>query len=121
MGVPIPRLGVELEPQLPTYATVTGTWDPSCVCDLHHSSRCHQIPNPLSEARDQTLVFFFFFQFYFILFHFLITQMNLSHLYQTLVFMVTSWICFCCATTVTPNGVYFKTIFVAQLCFDARL
>ena len=26
-------------------------WDPSCVCDLHHSSRHCQIPNPLGEAR----------------------------------------------------------------------
>ena len=26
--------------------------DPSCVCDLHHSSRQHQIIHPLSEARD---------------------------------------------------------------------
>ena len=24
------------------------------VCDLHHSSLQRQIPNPLSEARDQT-------------------------------------------------------------------
>ena len=37
-------------------ATATGlhhsTPDLSCVCDLHHSSRQHQILNPLSEARD---------------------------------------------------------------------
>ena len=26
--------------------------NPSCVCNLHHSSRQHQILNPLSEARD---------------------------------------------------------------------
>ena len=26
--------------------------DPSCVCDLHHSSWQHRILNPLSEARD---------------------------------------------------------------------
>ena len=26
--------------------------DPSCVCDLHHSSRQRQILNPLSEARE---------------------------------------------------------------------
>ena len=29
----------------------TATWDPSC-CNLHHRSWQHQIPNPLSEARD---------------------------------------------------------------------
>ena len=28
--------------------------DPSTICDLYHSSRQHQILNPLSEARDQT-------------------------------------------------------------------
>ena len=35
-----------------TRATATG--DPSCICDLHHSSRQQRILNPLSEARDQT-------------------------------------------------------------------
>ena len=30
--------------------------DPSCICNLHCSSRQHQISNPLSEARDQTHV-----------------------------------------------------------------
>ena len=28
--------------------------DPSCICDLHHSSRPRWILNPLIEARDQT-------------------------------------------------------------------
>ena len=28
--------------------------DPSPICNLHHSSRQHRIPNLLSEARDQT-------------------------------------------------------------------
>ena len=50
----VPRLGVELELQLPAYTTDTAMQDPSCVCDLHYSSQQHQIPNPLSEARDQT-------------------------------------------------------------------
>ena len=44
--------GVQSEPQPPAYATGTATWDPSCLCDLHHSSRQHWILNPLSEARD---------------------------------------------------------------------
>ena len=33
-------------------AYATATPDPSCICDLHHSSEQHQIFNPLSEARD---------------------------------------------------------------------
>ena len=51
-----PRLGVELELQLPAYTTATATQDPSCVCDLHHGSQQHQILNPLSKARDRTCV-----------------------------------------------------------------
>ena len=50
----IPRPGVKLELWLPAYATATATQDPSCICDLHHSSQQHQILNPLSEARDRT-------------------------------------------------------------------
>ena len=34
----VPRLGVEWELQVPAYATATEIPDPSCVCDLHHSS-----------------------------------------------------------------------------------
>ena len=44
---------MESESQLPAY---TSKWDLSCTCDLHHSSRQRRILNPLSEARDQTLV-----------------------------------------------------------------
>ena len=47
----VPRVGVEMELQLLAYTTVTATWDPSHVCDLHHSSWQRQILNPLSEAR----------------------------------------------------------------------
>ena len=65
----VPRLGVELELQLPAYTTATATRDPSHVCDLHHSSWQQQIPDPLREARDQTGIL-----------------------------EDTSWICFCCAT-----------------------
>ena len=50
----VPRLGVQLERQLPAYATATATRDPSHICDLHYSSRQHQILNPLSEAEDRT-------------------------------------------------------------------
>ena len=52
----VPRLGVELELQLPAYTSGTAMQDPSRVCDLHHSSQQHQILNPLSEARDRTLI-----------------------------------------------------------------
>ena len=50
----IPRLGVESDLQL--LATATATWDPSHVCDLHHSSWQHRILNPLNEAWDQSCV-----------------------------------------------------------------
>ena len=46
----VPRLGVKSELQLQAYTTTTATWDPSCVCNLHSSSRQHWIPNPLSKA-----------------------------------------------------------------------
>ena len=50
----IPRLGVELELQLP--ATATAVPEPSRVCDLHHSSWQGRILNPLSEARYRTYI-----------------------------------------------------------------
>ena len=53
----VPKLGVELELQLPAYTTARATPDLSCICDIQHSSRQHQILNPLSRARDQTHVF----------------------------------------------------------------
>ena len=52
----VPRLGVKLDLQLPVYTTATATRDLSHICDLHHSSQQHWIPNPLSEARDWTCV-----------------------------------------------------------------
>ena len=48
----VPRLGVESELQLSAYTTATATWDPSHICDLHHSSQQCQILNPQSQARD---------------------------------------------------------------------
>ena len=47
----VPRLGVGLELQLPTYATATAMQDLSCICDLYYSLWQRQILNPLSEAR----------------------------------------------------------------------
>ena len=50
----VPRLGVELELQLPAYTTATAMQDPSIICNLHHSSQQRWVLNPLSEARDWT-------------------------------------------------------------------
>ena len=50
----VPRLGVQLELQLPACTTATATQDPRGVCDLYHSSWQCWILNLLSEARDQT-------------------------------------------------------------------
>ena len=49
-------LGVKSEPQLPAYTTATAMPDPSCICDLHHSSWQRQILNPLRRATDQIRV-----------------------------------------------------------------
>ena len=46
----VPRLGVELQLQLPAYTTATAAQDPSHICDLHHSSGQHQILNPLRDG-----------------------------------------------------------------------
>ena len=54
--VEIPRLRVKLELQLQAYTPVTAMQDLSCACNLHCSSRQHQILNPLSEARDWTCI-----------------------------------------------------------------
>ena len=40
--VEVPRLGVELELQLPAYTTATATPDPSHICDPHSSQQPHQ-------------------------------------------------------------------------------
>ena len=46
-------LGVNSELQLPVYTTAMAMQDLRHICELHQSSRPHQILNPLSEARDQ--------------------------------------------------------------------
>ena len=38
MRMQVPRLGGQLELQLPAYTTATATQDSSRICDLHHSS-----------------------------------------------------------------------------------
>ena len=62
----VPRLGDELELQMPVYTKATAILDLSCVCNLHHSSQQCHILHPLSEARNQ------------------------SH-----ILMNTSWVCYC--------------------------
>ena len=73
------RLGVKLQLYPLAYAIATAMPDPSCICNLHHSSWQHQILNSLSEARDQTCFL-----------------------------MYASQIHFCWAMTGTPNYVHFK-------------
>ena len=50
------RLGVQSELQLLAYTTATAMQHLSHICNLYHSSQQHQIPNPLSKARDQTCI-----------------------------------------------------------------
>ena len=78
MHVEVPRLGAQLELQLPAYTTATATSDPSHLCDLHDSSQQCRILNPLNEATDGTW--------------------NL---------MVPSQICFLCATIGSPIYLFF--------------
>ena len=49
-----PKLGVQLELQLPAYATAIAPPDPSCICNLHHGSQQRWILNLLSKASDGT-------------------------------------------------------------------
>ena len=51
-----PRLEVQSELQPLAYTTVTAMPDLSCICNLYHSSWQCWMLNPLSEARDQTLI-----------------------------------------------------------------
>ena len=71
----VPRLGVKSKLEL--LATATATAHPSHICELYHSSWQCQIPEPLSEARDQTHIL-----------------------------MDTSQIHFCCPTRGTPPLIY---------------
>ena len=52
----VPRLGVELELQLPAYTTATATADLSHIYILSLSLWQLGILNPLSKGRDQTLI-----------------------------------------------------------------
>ena len=72
----VPRLRVQLELQLPAYATTIAMPDPSHICSLCLSLWQCPIPNPLSGARDQTHIL-----------------------------MVTSQVCYCWATRATLTKV----------------
>ena len=74
--IEVSRLEVELELQLPAYATATAKWDLSRVCDLHHSSWQLWTLNSMIGARDQTRIL-----------------------------MDTSGIRFCCGTVGTPQKI----------------
>ena len=50
----VPRLEVKSELQPPAYTVATQDW--RHICKLHHSSRQHQIPDPLIKARDWTCI-----------------------------------------------------------------
>ena len=50
----VPRLGVKQEPQLLAYAIAIAMWDPSHICNQHHSLWQCWISDPVIEARDQT-------------------------------------------------------------------
>ena len=52
----VPRLGVELEPQLLAYPTATAMPDLSHIYKLCSTLQQCQILNPLSKARDQTCI-----------------------------------------------------------------
>ena len=56
--VEVPKLGVKSELWLLAYTTAIAMRDPSCICNLHHSSWHHQIVNPLSEATDASQISF---------------------------------------------------------------
>ena len=46
----------QLDLQLPAYTTATATRDPSCVCNLDHSSQQCRILDPLSKTRNPTCI-----------------------------------------------------------------
>ena len=52
----VPRLGVDLELQLPAYTTARATQNLSQICVLYHSSQQSRTLNPRSRARNQTCV-----------------------------------------------------------------
>ena len=88
----VPRLVVKLELPLLAYTTATAPPDRSRVCDLHHTSRQHQIPNPLIEVRDWTHIF-----------------------------MDTSWIHFCWATIGAPVLASFRFQYFGKVSWEEKI
>ena len=78
--VEVPKLGVEVELQLPASTTATAPAIQDWSRICDHSSQQHWIPDQLREARDRTRIF-----------------------------MDTSWIRFCCATTGTLGFLIYCT------------
>ena len=76
----VPRLGVKSELQLPAYTTATAMPDPSHVCDLHHSSQQHGIPNPLSHCGNSGFDFLSFLPSFFFFFFFCFLGSHLWHM-----------------------------------------
>ena len=52
----VSRLGVESELQLLVYTTAMAMADPSCICDLHHSSWQHWMLSPWRKAKDWSCI-----------------------------------------------------------------
>ena len=52
----VPRLEAESKLQKLAYTTAKAMPDPSCICNLYHSSWQPRILKPLSEAKDQTCI-----------------------------------------------------------------
>ena len=73
----VPRLGVNLELQLPAYTTATAMWDPATYAAYTTAQGNAGSLNPLSEARDGSCIL-----------------------------MDTSWIHFRCTTEGTPQFVF---------------
>ena len=48
----VPRLGTELQLQLPGLTTATATWDPSQICDLYHSSQLTLDSQPTKRGQE---------------------------------------------------------------------
>ena len=51
--MPVPRLGVKSELQLPAHTTAIAMLDPSRICSLYHRSWQTGSSDPLSKAGDQ--------------------------------------------------------------------
>ena len=91
----VPSLGVESE--LYSWPML----DPSCFCDLYHSSQQWEILNLLSKAR-----------------------------YWTCILLDTSWVCYCWDTTGSPTLIFFNVcewmwvfgcVCMSVMCFKCKV